>query len=125
MTSLDVFNQYNEKLLSLPMRDAIFLAKLTARGLLPGDLKDQVKEKSSTADAADYFLDNIIKKDLKNDEMGSFLKLLSAMEEFSPRLKILSTEIQNRLPDKGSSAPGIQGKYINAHLYAQSVYMKW
>jgi len=122
MTSLDVFNQYNEKLLSLPMRDAIFLAKLTARGLLPGDLKDQVKEKSSLADAADHFLDNSIKKDLKNDESGSFLKLLSAMEEFSPQLKILATEIQNRLPDKGLSTTAKQGESINAH--DQLVYIK-
>ena len=101
MTSLKVFNKFNEKLVtSLPMKDVIFLAKLTSRELFPGDLKDQVKEKSSLAEAADHFLDNSIKKDLKNDVDESFLKLLSAMEEFSPQLKTLAAEIQDQLLHK-------------------------
>jgi len=101
MTSLKVFNKFNEKLVtSLPMKDVIFLAKLTSRELFPGDLKDQVKEKSSLAEAADHFLDNSIKKDLKNDVDESFFKLLSAMEEFSPQLKTLAAEIRDQLYHK-------------------------
>ena len=104
MSLLKVFNSFNERLItSLPMRDVIFLAKLTSRELFPGDLKNQVKEKSSMAEAVDHFLDNSVRKDLINNKDDSFIKLLSAMEEYSPQLKILATEIRDQLLNKDSS----------------------
>jgi len=112
MASLEVFYKFNEKLLSLPMRDVKFLAKLTVRGLLPGDLKDQVKDKSSLAEAADHFLDNSIKRDLNNGEDESLLKLLSAMEEFSSRLRTLAGEIRDQLPNKALPKKYQQGESL-------------
>ena len=100
MASMEAFYKFNEQLLSLPMRDVTFLAKLTRQGLLPGDLKAKVMEKSSLAEAADYVLDNSIKKDLKNDNEDSFVKLLSAMEEYDSRLSTLAAEIRGHLPHK-------------------------
>ena len=58
----------------LPMDDATFRAKLHAAGLLPGNLKDELKYKPTAADKAEHFLDNGIKSD-----SASFLRLLSIM----------------------------------------------
>jgi len=46
MTSLtiEVFKQFNENLInSLPMKDVTFLAKLTSKGLFPGDVAKSYK----------------------------------------------------------------------------------
>jgi len=114
MNSLEVFNKFNEKLIiSLPMKDVIFLAKLNSRGLFPGNLKDQVKEKSSSAVAADHFLDCSIKIDLKINKDGSFISLLSAMEEYSNQLKSLAKEIK-QCWDKAIPLASGQGERIIA-----------
>jgi len=125
MASMEVFYKFNEQLLSLPMRDVTFLAKLTRRGLLPGDLKDQVKEKSSLAEAADHFLDNSIKKYLKNDKEESFDKLLSAMEEYSPQLRTLAAEIRDHLLHKSLSMSCHQDDSPNPSGQSFLVLHRW
>lgn len=104
MTVLDIFSEFNEKLLySLPMKDVTFLAKLTSLHLFPGDLKAQVKAKSTSAEAADHFLENTIEKDLRSNNNESFMKLLSAMEEFSSQLRDLASNIKIKIRDDLSS----------------------
>ena len=98
MTSLEVFNMFNEQLvISLPMKDFLFLAKLNSKSLFSGDLKAQVKSKPTSTEAADYFLDNKIAIDLSNSDNSSFLLLLKAMEEFNSTLKRLATKIKDLL----------------------------
>jgi len=100
MDYLRILRDFNVKLVtSLPMKDVVFLATLNQKGLFSGDLKAGVKAKPTATEAADYFLDNKIEKDLINGNTNSFLQLLSAMEEYSS-LKPLVTEIHEvlRLP---------------------------
>lgn len=98
MASLEVFNMFNEQLIvSLPMKDVLFLAKLNSKGLFSGDLKAQVKSMATSTEAADYFLDNKIAVDLKNSTDNSFLQLLKAMEEFNSTLKVLAVKIKELL----------------------------
>ena len=96
--SLEVFQRYYESLItSLPMKDVVFCAKLTSKGLFPGDLKAQVKSLPTSTEAADCLLDNNIMVDLKNGDDESFMQLLSAMEEFNPSLESIAKEIKAKL----------------------------
>jgi len=86
------------------MKDVLFLAELYAKDLLSGDVKAKVKAMPTSTEAADYFLDNSIEKDLINDNNDSFMQLLSVMEEYNESLKVLATEIRGKLKVNISSA---------------------
>ena len=60
------------------MKDAIFKAHLVT--LLPGDLKEKVQSKSTTAEAASCFLDNIIQPAIESGDNEPFEILLSKLE---------------------------------------------
>lgn len=62
------------------MDDAIFIAKLVAANLLPGNLKAEVKSLPTSADKADYFLDRMIYPNLNNDN-SNLCTLLALMEK--------------------------------------------
>jgi len=80
MSTSEVFQQFYAKLVkTLPMDDTLFIADLFSEGLLPGNLKDQIQKKSTSADKAMHFLDNGIKPGLTSD-VGSFNKLLNVMK---------------------------------------------
>ena len=84
---------YSQLVKSLPMKDAIFISRLIK--LLPGDLKEEVWSKSTTAKAATCFLDSEIKRGLECGDNKPFLFLLSVMESFdSSVLKELSINIR-------------------------------
>ena len=105
MDYLKVLKDFNVKLVtSLPMKDVVFLATLNQNGLFFGDLKAELKAKSTAPQAAGYFLDNKIEKDLINGNNNSFLQLLSAMEEYNSSLKTLVTEINQVLSAAASKA---------------------
>jgi len=109
--SIEVLKHFNEKLITcLPMKDVTFLAKLNSKGLFPGDLKAQVKSQPTSTEAADYFLDNKIMVDLKNDNDESLIQLLSAMEEFDISLKSIAEEIKKKLSEKTSST---ESQFLN------------
>ena len=76
-----VFNNNLEKLLTLPMNDSIFIAKLTTNGLLPEDTGRSIEAKSTLADKASYFLNYVIKPSLDIGNVNSFNTLLSVMEQ--------------------------------------------
>ncbi|XP_065894819.1 NACHT, LRR and PYD domains-containing protein 3-like isoform X2 [Dysidea avara] len=98
MEYLKVLKDFNVKLItSLPMKDVVFLATLNQKGLFSGNIKAELKAKSTSTEAADYFLDHKIEKDLANGNNDSFLQLLSAMEEYNTSLKPLVTEINQVL----------------------------
>jgi len=76
----------------LPMDDARFRSKLYSAGLLPGNLKEQVKAKSTQADKAEHFLDHAIKND------SNFKELVKVMEECSDHsVQRLAKEIKPKL----------------------------
>ena len=84
---------YSQLVKSLPMKDVIFVSHLVK--LLPGDLKEEVESKSTTAKATTCFLDNAIKRGLECGDSKPFLFLLSVMDTFdSGVLKELSMKIR-------------------------------
>ena len=77
----DNIEKFSPQLLeTLPMDDAIFIAKLRSAGLLPGNLKAEIKSLKTSADKADYFLDYVILPNLSVNQTN-FHKFLKVMEE--------------------------------------------
>ena len=78
-----IFQQFYSKLVeTLPMDDAVFIAKLFSNDLLPGDLKNQLKLPHRTsADKAVLFLDSVIEPSVTSDGGSSFDTLLNVMED--------------------------------------------
>ena len=98
MDAKDVLDKYYKELVTiLPMRDSLFLASLTAKGLFPGDRKNKIRAESTEKDAAVHLLDDIA-KELVIDTR-SLMQLLLAMKEFSVPLEKLAEEILKSLPD--------------------------
>ena len=60
---------------TLPMDDECFIAKLFGNGLLPGDLKNEIKSLSTSAKKATEFLDHVIRPAIttNGDEMLNVL----------------------------------------------------
>ena len=80
--SSKVFQQFYSKLVeTLPMDDVKFIAKLYSKGLLPGNLKSQIKSEKTSADKAALFLDSVIEPSVTSDGGSSFDKLLHVMED--------------------------------------------
>ena len=64
------------------MDDVEFIAELYSNGLLPGDLKNQLKLPHRTsADKATLFLDSVIEPSVTSDGGKMFDKLLNVMED--------------------------------------------
>ena len=64
------------------MNDAIFVAELYSRDLLPGDLRDQLNLPHRTsADKATLFLNNVIEPSVTSGVGSSFDKFLTVMED--------------------------------------------
>ena len=98
--SSKVFQQFYSKLVeTLPMDDAVFVAKLFSNDLLPGDLKNQLKLLHRTsADKAVLFLDSVIEPSVTSDGGSSFDKLLHIMEDSEyQHLKELVVQIRTSL----------------------------
>ena len=91
MNADDVIKKFYVELLAcLPMDNVMFRANLTAADLLPRDLKDTVLSKTTRAEKAEYFLDNVI----NNTE--SLSRLLAVMKKSEHnRLKELATNIES------------------------------
>ena len=101
-----VFQQFYSKLVeTLPMDDAVFVAKLFSNDLLPGDLKNQLKLVHRTsADKAVLFLDSVIEPSVTSDGGSSFDKLLNVMED--SHLKELAVQIRTSLLKRPNSDRG-------------------
>ena len=105
-----VFQQFYSKLVKkLPMDDAMFIADLYSNGLLPGDLKNQLKLLHRTsADKAVLFLDSVIEPSVTSDGGSSFDKLLNVMEdsEYPAHVKELAKQIRISLQETSDDDKG-------------------
>ena len=104
-----VFQQFYSKLVeTLPMDDAVFVAKLVSNDLLPGDLRNQLRLVHRTsADKAALFLDNVIEPSVTSDGGSSFDKLLHVMEDSEyQHVKELAEEIRSSLRKRSCSDDG-------------------
>ena len=99
MAYKNVFDTYYEKLVNaLPMNDATFMAKLTGRGLLPGDASEQIKAQKTKAEMAQYFLNTFIKPSINSDDTEDFETLITIMEECDFKiLKRLAADMRSKL----------------------------
>ena len=78
---IKAYGRYFDKLVNcLPMQDALFIATLSTRNLLPGNTDNEIKALSTPADKATYFLNTVVKPALVIDDTSSFDSLLSFME---------------------------------------------
>ena len=102
MSTSKVFQRYYyELVVILPMDDALFLAKLFACGLLPGDLKQSIKAEKTQAKKATCFLDHRISSDVSIGNSTTFNKLLNVMEDSgNDSLKVLAEEIKTALKEE-------------------------
>ena len=101
---------YSQLVSSLPMKDAIFISHLVTLVLLPDDLKETVESKSTTAQAASCFLDNMIKPAIESGNNEPFEILLSELEKsVNIHLKKLAQDIRKEI-HKASTQEPITGK---------------
>ena len=71
---------YSQLVQALPMDDVKFTATLYSANLLPGDTKDLVNSKPTTAAKAAKFLDFIIKSLVANESFDVFMKVMEDSE---------------------------------------------
>jgi len=92
----NIIDKYIPQLLkTLPMDDVIFIAELRSAGLLPGDLKAEIKSLKTSADKADYFLDCVILPNISVTQTN-FHKFIKVMEECSyDAVSSLARDIKN------------------------------
>ena len=80
MAHIRAYQNHLEKLVKcLPMDDTLFITKLSAQQLLPGDTESRIKALSTQVVKASYFLTHVIQPALDIDETSDFDKLLSIM----------------------------------------------
>ena len=104
MSTSEVFKEFHFKLVeTLPMNDALFIAKLYSCDLLPDDVKEHVQSTSlpTTASKAMYFLDHVIKPSVTTGVGSSFDQLLNVMEDSDHQgmkdlAKLIRTSLRKR-----------------------------
>jgi len=90
----------------LPMNDPLFLAKLRAIGLLPGNMKAEMKSVTTTMDQAKHFLKHMILPDFAANT-AKIQKLLTLIEDHNPRLtRQLISSIRNEVKTLPMSEDG-------------------
>ena len=106
-TTSEVFKKFYVKLIkTLPLDDSLFVAELFACGLLPGDLKQQIKAERTLIDKATCFLDHTISRDVSVGNSTSLHKLLDVMEQSdNDSLKDLTKQIKIDLVGETISNP--------------------
>lgn len=99
MDTKNIFKEFNPNLVhSLPLKDPIFIAKLTQQNLFSGNLKAEVMAVPTQADAATSFLHKVVERSLDVGDTEPFVKLLLVMEEFDNlTLNKLAREIKRNL----------------------------
>ena len=95
-----VFEKYYKAIVSsLPMKNKTFLAELKIQSLLSDHTESALQSFNTSKEMALYFVDNVIKSDLREGINSSFDKLLSVMLECSRNhVKELATGILSELP---------------------------
>ena len=109
------YENHVEKLVKcLPMDDTLFITKLSAQQLLPGDTENKIKTLSTQADKSDYLLNHMIKPALDIDETSNFHKLLSIMQNCGySHVQNLATSIEQEIDKCGEMiSHASSGNYI-------------
>ena len=108
MSTSEVFKEFYFKLVkTLPMNDALFIAKLYSRDLLPDDVKEHVQSLPTRASKAMHFLDHVIKPSVTTGVGSSFDQLLNVMEDSDHQgVKELAKLIRTSLGKRSSSDNG-------------------
>ena len=108
MSTSEVFKEFYCKLVeTLPMNDALFIAKLYSRDLLPDDNKEYVQSLPTRANKAMYFLDHVIKPSVTTGVGSSFDQLLNVMEDSEHQgVKELAKLIRTSLRKRSNSDNG-------------------
>lgn len=108
MSTSKVFKEFYSKLVeTLPMNDALFIAKLYSHDLLPDDTKEHVQSLPTRADKAMYFLDHVIKPSVTTSVGSSFDQLLNVMEDSEYQgVKELAKLIRTSLRKRSSNDNG-------------------
>ena len=101
MSTTEVFKQFYFKLVvTLPMNDVTFTAQLVSRGLLPGNLSDQLKLLATSSEKAEQFLDCVVKPAVTIGVDKSLNKLLDIMEDSEYcNVKELAQQIKSKLKE--------------------------
>ena len=109
MSPLKAYEKYFEKMVNcLPMDDTLFITKLSACKLLPGDTNSQLKALRTQVDKASYFLNHVIKPALEIDDTFSFDDLLSVMEHCGyGHVERLACKIKTEMSRTSDTAPGM------------------
>ena len=93
----DILKEFTPQLLkTLPIDDVTFMAELGAADLLPGDLKAEIKAKSTPAQKVDHFLDRAVKD---NESLRELIKVMQK-SDYSLILAKLVGEMENQLNPK-------------------------
>ena len=96
----EVYMEYYPRLVKvLPMNDALFIAQLYAGRLLPGNTKEVIQSRHTSAEKVQCFLDDCIKPAFLDDESNDiFLALLKIMENSdNVVLKSVAKEIEKKI----------------------------
>ena len=128
MSAKDKYEEfYSDLVKKLPMKDPMFLADLTSAGLFAtGNLKDEVKARSTPADKATHFLDEAITPFMEEDDIDlePLYKLLKVMEKHGGVVKRLADKIKAAIPNDGGSggaSSGATSMYNNKIIYFNAV----
>ena len=107
---LRAYEEHVEKLVKcLPMDDTLFITKLSAYKLLPGDTQSQLEALPTQAAKASYFLGHVIKPAIDIDDTSSFDDLLSVMEDCGyAHVEKLACKIKSSMNNGSDTRPGMR-----------------
>ena len=110
MEPRDVLKEFAVELLSLPVRQPIFIASLMKRGLLPGSTESKLKAMHlNVHDAAQLFVNDIDRMLVFSRD--PFDKLISAMKEYKDGgMEQLAIKLE------GAAKPNPAGTYVCTYL---------
>ena len=92
----------------LPMDDTLFITKLLACKLLPGDTNSKLEKLPTQVEKASYFLNHVIKPALEIDDTSSFDDLLSVMEHCGyAHVEKLACKIKLDMSKASDTVPGM------------------
>ena len=114
MAHRKAYDNHVEKLVKcLPMDDAHFITALSAQKLLPGDNENKIKNLSTPAEKASYFLSHVIRPALDIDDTSDFEKLLTIMHNSDyNRVQKLASTIKLEIDNSDETRPHASGTYV-------------
>ena len=105
------------------MKDAIFLAHLQSQKLITGDIKQKIGPGSNLtpAEAATYFLDNVVGPAITVRNNEPFSLLLSEMGSFSDNLNDLAEKIKTEIQMLNNPVTGKKKCTVHMYMYVYTL----